>query len=131
VSKRDDSSSLLPIGAAQIAAFPGTAEAREEVVLVHRLEDHLRPDRVRRPCLLKIDVQGFELYVLKGAGETLDLVDEILVEASFVELYDGQPLAHEIVNYLGERGFRLADISSVSRQRGGRALQAEFLFRRG
>ena len=40
--------------------------------------------------MLKIDTQGYELEVLKGAARTLDRIDYILVETSFVPLYEGQ-----------------------------------------
>ena len=129
VSAQDDSSSLLPIGREQVKLVPGTAEARQIVVPVGRLEQYLGSD-TERPCLLKIDVQGYELDVLRGAGPALDTVDEILVETSFVELYEGQPVADEVVSHLASRGFRLADVNGFSRRRDGQAVQAEFLFRR-
>ena len=131
VSARDDSSSLLPIGPGQVAVFPGTHEERELTVPVDVLENYLTADVVRTPCLLKIDVQGGELDVLRGAGSALDLVDEVLVELSFVELYSGQPLAEEVVSYLGDRDLRLVDISEVAKGPTGEPVQAEFLFRRG
>lgn len=48
VSARDDSSSLLPIGAEQSRIFPATAEARTDTIKVGRLADFLfgrMPDR--------------------------------------------------------------------------------------
>ena len=98
VSRRDDSSSLLPLTERQTEAFPGTEEVAQIEVEVARLDDVLvNADSLPRPCLLKIDVQGNELEVLRGAVGTLDLVDEILVECSFVELYRGQARAEEVV----------------------------------
>ena len=129
VSARDDSSSLLPIGATQTANFPGTEEKGRITVPVGVLEDHLTPD-LAGPVLLKIDVQGFELEVLKGAGAGLDRVDEIYVECSFVELYTGQALAGEVVSHLAERGLRLAGVYGTARAADGTSLQADFLFRR-
>jgi len=129
VSARDDSSSLLPIGSQQIAAFPGTQESHEIVVSVDVLETYLAKD-IARPCLLKIDVQGYELDVLRGAGLGLSCVDEIFVEVSFVELYTGQALADDVIRYLAEHGFRLTDIHDVVRAADGMALQADMLFGR-
>jgi FkbM family methyltransferase len=129
VSARDDSSSLLAIGVQQVATFPGTHEARTTKVTVDVLNTYLDND-LPRPCLLKIDVQGFELEVLKGAGDGLARVDEVLVEASFVELYTGQALADEVIGYLADRGLRLIDVHGVVRSTDGNALQADFLFRR-
>ena len=129
VSARDDSSSLLPIGAQQVAAFPGTHETHSTVVRVDVLESYL-DDTISRPCLLKIDVQGLELDVLKGAGSSLSHVDEVLVEASFTELYTGQALADDIIQYLAEYNFHLVDVHGLVRALDGTALQADWLFRR-
>lgn len=128
VAGRDDSSSLLPI-AGQAAAFPGTAEVDRVRVPVGRLADHL-PDPAARPCLLKVDVQGGELDVLRGAGAALGRVDEVLCECSFVELYAGQPLADEVIAFLAGHGLRLAGCFDQRRDARGDALQADLLFRR-
>ncbi len=130
VSAQDDSSSLLPIGWRQVQAFPGTQERQAIVVNVDVLENYLPAD-LARPCLLKIDVQGSELDVLRGAGDALSVVDEVLVEASFAELYTGQARADEVIGYLAGRGLRLADIHGMVRDVDGVALQADLLFRRG
>ena len=129
VSDRDDSSSLLPIGEGQISVFPGTEQVRTERVPVDVLANHLTPE-LERPVLLKIDVQGFELGVLQGAGDALGRADEIYVECSFIELYTGQALAGEIASFLDERDFRLAGVYGVVRKADGTCVQADFLFRR-
>lgn len=129
ISKRSDSSSLLPIGEGQTTAFPGTEAATTETIKVETL-DNLLPQAPKSPALLKIDVQGFELDVLKGAQRTLGAIDTVFVECSFVELYSGQPLIGEIVAFLAERGFTLTGVFGVSYDARGRCLQADCLFRR-
>jgi len=128
VSGRDDSSSLLPLGR-QIDEYPATAVTTSSVVSVDILDNYFEP-ATPTPVLLKIDVQGYELEVLKGAKSSLDLVGEILCECSFVELYSGQPLASDIVVFLKSAGFELAGVSGISRSRSGGQLQADLLFRR-
>jgi FkbM family methyltransferase len=129
VSRLDDSSSLLPIGYRQIRAFPGTQEERIERVRVGLLRDYLTSE-TPGPTLLKIDVQGYELPVLRGAGPALAHVDEIYAECSFVELYTGQALIGEVVSWLRNAGFGLAGVYGVVRARSGTCLQADCLFRR-
>jgi hypothetical protein len=129
VSAADDSSSLLPIGRRQVAEFPGTGYERSLEVSVATLADFLT-DRLPGPRLLKIDVQGFELEVLRGAGESLALVDQVFVECSFVELYDGQPLADEVICFLKARGLRLVGVHGLATSADGSPLQADFLFAR-
>jgi FkbM family methyltransferase len=130
VSRAADSSSLLPIGAGQESLFPGTGESHLETVRVVRLEDEMPDTGVPVPTLVKIDVQGFELEVLRGCESRLDQIEFIYVECSFIELYEGQALAGEVVAWLCERDFRLAGIGSATASRQGGIVQADLLFER-
>ena len=56
---------------------------------------------------LKLDVQGFELEVLRGAEATLEHVLVLDVELSQTQLYEGAPLIDEVVAYLAERDYVL------------------------
>ncbi len=129
VSAQDDSSSLLPIGERQVQEFPGTHEASTINVEVVALSDVIN-EGLEGPVLLKIDVQGLELDVLRGAEARLDAIDEVFVECSFVELYEGQALADEVIAFLLTHGLRLAGVYGVSYAADGAALQADLLFRR-
>lgn len=129
VSASDDSSSLLAIGPRQVQEFPGTAAVGTIEVAVTTLDEVLA-EAPPRPCLLKIDVQGLELEVLKGAAATLASVDEALIECSFVELYQGQAMADEIVVHMHDAGLGLVGVYEVVYAADGSAVQADFLFRR-
>lgn len=59
-----------------------------------------------RPALLKLDVQGFELEVLKGALLTLPLIDAVIAECSFAAA-PPIPTASELVDFMSQAGFRL------------------------
>jgi FkbM family methyltransferase len=128
LSQSDDSSSLLTIGR-QAREFRGTAGIGTIPVDVRRLSDYLDSGS-GRPVVLKIDVQGYELEVLRGANESLQYVDEVLCECSFVELYDGQPLAADVVCYLRRHGFRLVHVGGITTADSGEQLQADLLFRK-
>ncbi|HEY2638094.1 MAG TPA: FkbM family methyltransferase [Solirubrobacteraceae bacterium] len=130
VSRRDDSSSLLAITDRQTAVFPGTEEVSTEPVAAVRLDEALQADDLVAPTLLKIDVQGAELAVLRGGAGLLGALDEILVECSFQELYAGQPLVDDVVAFLHEHGFALAGFGSQRLDAAGRAVQADLLFAR-
>lgn len=128
VAAADDSSSLLPIGERQREAFPGTRERTTIVVQVRRLDDVLTTADFVGPVLLKIDVQGGELGVLQGAEQILQSIDAVLVEASFVELYTGQPLVDEVWGNLRSSGFSCRGVWSIGYGVAGECLQADFLF---
>jgi len=130
VSAADDSSSLLPISSLQNDLFPGTDEIRTETVRVGRLSDFLISESIIAPAMLKLDVQGFELEALRGCEALLECFLYVYVECSFIELYAGQSLAHEVIAWLGERGFRLIGAYHMSYDRNGHAVQGDFLFSR-
>lgn len=129
VSRKTDSSSLLPILTSYVDAFPGTEEMRTIDVETRTL-DYLLRGNINRPALLKIDAQGGELEVIAGAASVMPHVDVAFVECSFVEFYRGQALADEVIGAFRRHGLRLDGVFSVVRDRGGRCLQADLLFRR-
>jgi hypothetical protein len=67
--------------------------------------------------LLKIDTQGFDLEVLRGAAEMLcrRAIDTLLVEVNFISLYKGQGSFGEVERFLAEKGYGLLTLYEVNR----------------
>ncbi len=130
LSAAADSSSLLPITPRQVTRFPGTEEVGAIPVAAGPLGDYLDRADIAPPALLKIDVQGFELEVLRACLPLLDAFEHIYVEASFEELYAGQALVPDVRAYLDECGFRETGRFNTVRLRDGTPVQADFLFQR-
>lgn len=130
ISRRSDNSSLLPISDNQAAFAPGTEEIGTVAVTVQRLDALLADAALLRPCLLKIDTQGGELEVLKGAEHLLPRIDYVYVELSFAEFYAGQPTADQILTHLHAQAYRLVGIGGIARDRQGAIQQADLLFQR-
>lgn len=128
LSARDDSSSLLPIGPEQSRLFPGTHEVATQTIQVASLSDYLNKEVLAKSALLKLDVQGFELSALQGCESLLGCFQHIYVECSFVELYEGQALVSDIIEWLLVRGFILIGVFNVTYDRRGQAIQGDFLF---
>ncbi len=83
----------------------------------------------KQPDLIKIDVQGYELEVLKGAQGALTHAGAVLAEINFLDIHQGVPLADEILHWLRTRGWVAYDICSLVRRPLDRALwQADFIF---
>lgn len=128
LSRRLDSSSLLPISPVQEQTFAGTGEVGVRTVPVRRLDAVLSPASLTGPVLLKLDVQGFELEVIRGFSVGLAAVEHVYAEVSFLPLYEGQPLAPAIIADLHARGFDLAGVYNLSTDREERSVQADMLF---
>lgn len=129
ISQRDDSSSLLPIGRMQNTLFPGTAEVGTALVEMGPLEKFLANEKIQTPAVLKLDVQGFELQALLGCETQLAQFSWVYAECSFIQLYDGQALASEVMAWLHDRGFNICGIYNTVCDLEGRAVQADFLFK--
>jgi FkbM family methyltransferase len=105
--------------------FPGVLRTVEATTVdsLFELQDR------RTPVLLKADVQGYELEVLKGATRCLEFTEMLILEVSFRRIYKDNALAHEIVAYVGERGFRIYEICSyLQRATDHDLIQSDFVF---
>lgn len=129
LSQSADSSSLLPIGRKQNELFENTREIGTLDVPINRLDDYVSSWLGRNRQLLKLDVQGFELKVLRGALETLRSCTWVYVECSEVALYDGQALRPEVEAFLGEHGFMIQGRYN-EQVSNGQLIQADYLFSR-
>jgi FkbM family methyltransferase len=83
-------------------------EATTRTVEIVRLDDYLAGVTAN---MLVIDVQGYELEVLRGAEGLLKRIDYIVSEVNDEELYEECVLVEELEEYLGERGFDRREIS--------------------
>ena len=112
------------------AAAPDALVTGTEEVEVERLDDVdvvLPGER----AYLKLDVQGAELEVLRGAVRTLEAVRVVEAELSTVELYEGQALLADVVDHLRGAGFDPIGLEPSFRDRAtGDLLQVNGWFRR-
>lgn len=129
LSQSADSSSLLPIGEKQAELFENTSEIGTIEVSISRLDHFHQHWKGRFKQMLKLDVQGYELNVLRGAVETLRSCDYVYAECSEVVLYDGQALRVDVQEFLRGQGF---EVKSRHNEQiiGGRLIQADYLFTR-
>lgn len=85
-------------------------------VPIVRLDEWTRRAGIDRVDLLKVDVQGLELAVLRGAAELLRSggVQAVVCEAQLVREYDGACTFSEIDLFFREVGFTVYQIHEVS-----------------
>jgi FkbM family methyltransferase len=62
------------------------------------------------PFGLKVDTEGFDLDVLKGASQTLRECDFVFTEASVRRRFEGGYRFSELIAYMAEQGFEVADV---------------------
>jgi len=128
VSENSHSSSLLKINQNHLTAEKSAKVVKEETVSVKLLSDVIKSD-VKETLMLKIDTQGFELEVLKGSIDLFSKVELIIVELSFVQLYDQSAKFSTVINFLEEYGFILYQIfPEFTNQTTHQLLQANGVF---
>lgn len=119
MSGTDLSSFLPPASYIQERFGEHVTLQRTEQVEVKRLEgifdacvEHLDEDA---HVFLKMDTQGYDLQVLKGAGTCLDRISAIQTELSVRPLYDGMESFPDSIACLNELGFEITGLFPVTR----------------
>lgn len=102
---------------------------KTELVRVKTASGYARACGVGRIKLMKLDVQGYELEVLKGAEPILDRIEFIYAEAQFQELYKNGPMYDELFDFLNKRGFELVRMTSFRADDDGRLMECDMIFR--
>jgi len=84
--------------------------------------------RLNAPMFLKLDVQGAELEVLQGAEQTLARSEIVQLEVALLNYNEGAPLAGEVIEFMGSKGFMIFDIVGFVRPNGVDLAQIDLLF---
>jgi FkbM family methyltransferase len=111
VSANSFSSSFLPVSARSVRIEPSIAYVGRQEAQLRRLDGII--DQIIRPgeiVYLKIDTQGYELNVLKGALNAIKRAPLIQLETAFSRGYEGQPLIEDVIGYMRELGYRIVAI---------------------
>ncbi len=132
ISANSYSSSFLPVSARSVRIEPTIAYVGQEAARIRRLDAIL--DSLARPeevIYLKIDTQGYELNVLKGALGVIDRIPLIQLETAFSEGYEKQPLIEETISFLRHLRYRIVSIEpGWEDPRTAEMLEADLIFAR-
>lgn len=109
-----EGNSLLPVSSAiPQASAPGWLQRRgEEEVAVYSLDTFCREHKIESIDLLKLDTQGYEVQILKGAAELLreKAIKLIFTEVLFSEYYEKQAYFEDVYHILKCEGYKLVDL---------------------
>lgn len=132
ISQYHEASSFLELGHTLTAGVRGIDFSYNTKISVEieTLSNFVLRHSIRRIKLLKLDVQGFELEVLKGAEAILPLVEYVYTEAQFQELYKNGPLYTDTFNFLSKFGFKLLRMSRFNTNDLGQLIECDMIFRR-
>lgn len=100
---------------------------RRETHFVTRTLDEIAAG-AEHPAFLKIDAQGAELEILKGAAATLEKCEVVQLEVALLPYNAGAPVFLETVTHMDGLGFVPHDFSGFSRPGGVDLVQVDILF---
>ena len=118
IAERVTSSSLFNINNQIEDEYLSTniKKKNEEEIEVQRLDDIFTDGQIFN--LIKLDVQGYELEVLKGGVQILKRTKVVLIEMQNHEIYSEAPKYYDLDNFLRMQGFELYDIvPSIRREK--------------
>jgi FkbM family methyltransferase len=131
ISANSVSSTLLNMLDAHLEGAPESKIIGKEKVQVVPLDDLATTFvKTEKNIFLKIDVQGFEQEVLKGAQQLIEKAKGIEMEISLVALYEGQNwLLPQVLEYMEKKGFQLRSIMpAFTDHKTGNVLQCNGIF---
>jgi len=107
----------------------GTFPAREQrSVPTVTLNDVWRERGLKAPALLKVDVEGSELAVLRGGEEMLKQTDCVVLECWFRRVFSHAELVDATLRQMADRGFRIDDFTELAYGPDGDLRKADCLF---
>lgn len=109
INSRDDSSSFSFTPEEAIAK--GFEQKSIEVIQLNKFEPL---KKYSEPDIIKIDAEGWDLEVVRGASEFIKKAEVVLIEAAVLNnLFENDVL--RVVKIMDEYGHRLADITDLNR----------------
>jgi FkbM family methyltransferase len=127
-NKFGHTSSVLEISQENIHFTRKDNELEQIRVEIKKLDSLVLPIDKANLSLLKLDVQGYELEVLKGADETIKAIGYIIIEANLEELYSNQPSFTIMNNYLQNKGFELMGMLDFNLGNKNKYIEVDLLY---
>ncbi len=130
ITELADASSLLMPLRTELTFDKYMTLASETLVDVKSIDEWARDSKVNRIDIMKLDAQGAELGILKGAKQLLGRRDigVIYSEVLFLPIYQEAPLYHDIAMYLASMGYRLHNLYNLVHNQKGELAWGDAIF---
>src|SRR6185437_97782 len=113
---------------------PGIADSiqvkKSHIVKQTNLDSFCKKNSISNIHILKLDVEGSELDVLKGASELLshEQIDLIYTEVNFADIYENQSYYHDLASFLYTKNYKLFDLVLITKSQESKIYWGEAIF---
>jgi FkbM family methyltransferase len=106
ITNNGQSSSILELDTHKIH-HPEINVVEQKIMKTITLETFFKKNNINptKYNFWNLDIQGAELFALRGAGNILDNVDVLYLEVNTEHIYKGCPLLHELEEFLVSKEF--------------------------
>ena len=128
ITNRKDSSSFLKVNSNLYKNNDFKIVSKKKVNL-STIDNEMNGKKIQMPILMKIDVQGYEMEVLKGSNKFLKKIKYIIIEVSNKEIYLTQSISQDLINFMKKNKFKIIKESSSNYLYKTNAYQKDILFK--
>lgn len=130
ISKNSVSSSILEINKKHLVDEPNAMTVSRKKINLVTLNDVLKKNfNEKHKIFLKIDTQGFEKKIIKGASKVLNKIKCIMLETSIIPMYEGEDNYIKIIEFMKKKGFYVWAIErGFSNKKTGEVNQLDIIF---
>lgn len=130
ISKNSVSSSILEINKIHLKQEPNAKFISKEKINLISLDYLLKKKFFKKKRIfLKIDTQGYEKEIIKGASKVLNNLHCIMLETSITPMYKGEESYTKIIKFMKKKGFYVWAIErGFSNKNTGRVNQLDIIF---
>lgn len=129
IARASDLSSFHPPNAYGQNRFKNFDVVAKEEVQVETVDNFLSTlGAHRESVLLKMDTQGYDLEVFRGARNSLKNIVAIQSEISFKPIYEGMPSYLDAFKLYEEHGFRVVGLHPISRDKNLPVIEMDCIF---
>jgi len=108
--------------------IPAKDERTPRIVEVRKIDTLLKENKIQLPNLVKIDVQGYELEVLKGAESLFGKTELFILETSLHNKHPSFPLFADVVAFMNTRDYVVFDFPGFLRQPDSSLIECDVCF---
>jgi len=96
--------------------IPQKDKRTPRMVEMWTIDSMIQTEQIEIPDLVKIDVQGYELEVLKGAQSLFGKTEVFIIESALHNKHKSYPLIADVIGFMNDRNYVTYDFAGFLRQ---------------